>query len=111
VLNGKTEYLKQPHSGIRPLTMKYEIDKLNVASEVNARTRRMSILALAVGAFAIGTSEFVSMGLQPEMAKSSGVDIPTAGQYISAYAMGVVVGAPVLAVATAKLQNFRGNMF
>ncbi|MCT6887870.1 MAG: MFS transporter, partial [Bartonella apis] len=82
--------------------MKYEIDKLNVASEVNARTRRMSILALAVGAFAIGTSEFVSMGLQPEMAKSSGVDIPTAGQYISAYAMGVVVGAPVLAVATAK---------
>ena len=93
---------KLPHSGIRPLIMKYEIDKLNVASAVNARTRRISILALAVGAFAIGTSEFVSMGLQPEMAKSSGVDIPTAGQYISAYAMGVVVGAPVLAVATAK---------
>lgn len=82
--------------------MTYDINKLNAASAIDAKKRRMSILALAVGAFAIGTSEFVSMGLQPEMAKSSGVDIPTAGQYISAYAMGVVVGAPVLAVATAK---------
>lgn len=82
--------------------MAYDIKSLSPASSIDAKTRRLSILALAVGSFAIGTSEFVSMGLQPEMAKSSGVDIPTAGQYISAYALGVVVGAPVLAVATAK---------
>ncbi len=82
--------------------MAYDIKSLSPASSIDAKTRRLSILALAVGSFAIGTSEFVSMGLQPEMAASSGVDIPTAGQYISAYALGVVVGAPVLAVATAK---------
>lgn len=82
--------------------MKYEIKKLNPESSTDAKTRRLSIFALAIGSFAIGSSEFVSMGLQPEMAASSGVDIPTAGQYISAYALGVVFGAPVLAVATAK---------
>ncbi|WP_455478261.1 MFS transporter [Bartonella sp. B10] len=43
------------------------------------------------------------MGLQPEMACSSHVDIPTAGQYVSAYALGVVIGAPLLAVVTSKL--------
>lgn len=82
--------------------MKYEIKKLNPESSTDAKIRRLSIFALAIGSFAIGSSEFVSMGLQPEMAASSGVDIPTAGQYISAYALGVVFGAPVLAVATAK---------
>lgn len=74
-----------------------------LVSEINSRTRRLTILAFAVGSFAIGTAEFVAMGLQPEMARSSYVDIPTAGQYISAYALGVVIGAPLLAVATAKL--------
>ncbi len=74
-----------------------------LVSEMNSRTRRLTILAFAVGSFAIGTAEFVAMGLQPEMARSSYVDIPTAGQYISAYALGVVIGAPLLALATAKL--------
>lgn len=67
------------------------------------QSRRMSQLALAVGSFAIGTAEFVSMGLLPEMAKATSVDIPTAGHYIAAYAFGVVVGAPIFAVLTAKL--------
>ncbi|MET3559930.1 DHA1 family inner membrane transport protein [Bartonella japonica] len=74
-------------------------------SEINSKTRRLTILAFAVGSFAIGTAEFVAMGLQPEMAQSSYVDIPTAGQYISAYALGVVIGAPLLAVGTAKLSR------
>ena len=65
--------------------MAYDIKSLSPASSIDAKTRRLSILALAVGSFAIGTSEFVSMGLQPEMAASSGVDIPTAGQYISRF--------------------------
>jgi DHA1 family inner membrane transport protein len=57
---------------------------------------RLPVFALALGAFAIGTTEFVTMGLLPEMASTFGVSIPTAGWLISAYALGVVVGAPLL---------------
>jgi len=60
-----------------------------------------AIFALSVGAFAIGTGEFVVMGLLPEMARDLGVTIPEAGHVISAYALGVVIGAPVLAVLAA----------
>lgn len=59
-------------------------------------------MALALGGFAIGTTEFVAMGLLPEIAAGTGVDIPTAGHYISAYAAGVVVGAPLLAIVFAR---------
>jgi DHA1 family inner membrane transport protein len=58
--------------------------------------------ALALGGFAIGTTEFASMSLLPHFAKDLGVDAPTAGHAISAYALGVVVGAPVIAVAAAR---------
>ncbi|WP_409362145.1 MFS transporter [Bartonella heixiaziensis] len=85
--------------------MKVSHKKDVFVSAIDSRTRRLAILALAVGSFSIGTAEFVAMGLQPEMARSSYVDIPTAGQYISAYALGVVIGAPLLAVATAKLSR------
>ncbi|WP_208437681.1 MFS transporter [Bartonella taylorii] len=87
------------------MTMKNSHRKNILASGINSSTRRLAILALAVGSFAIGTAEFVAMGLQPEMARSSSIDIPTAGKYISAYALGVVIGAPLLAVATAKLSR------
>ena len=60
-------------------------------------------VALAMGGFAIGTTEFVTMGLLPEMAHGVGVSIPQAGHVISAYALGVVVGAPVIAVFGARL--------
>ena len=60
-----------------------------------------AMLALGVGGFAIGTGEFVIMGLLPEVASDIGVSIPTAGHVISAYALGVVIGAPVLAVLAA----------
>lgn len=60
---------------------------------------RLPVLALALGAFAIGTTEFVTMGLLPEMASSFGVSIPTAGWLVTAYALGVVVGAPLLTAA------------
>ena len=59
------------------------------------------MFALGVGGFAIGTGEFVIMGLLPEVASDLGVSIPQAGHVISAYALGVVVGAPVLAVLAA----------
>ncbi|RZI74624.1 MAG: MFS transporter [Variovorax sp.] len=59
------------------------------------------MFALGVGGFAIGTGEFVIMGLLPEVATDIGVSIPQAGHVISAYALGVVIGAPVLAVMAA----------
>ncbi len=62
-----------------------------------------ALLALATGSFMIGTTEFVSMGLLPQIAAGVGVSVPTAGHVISAYALGVVVGAPVLAVLGARL--------
>ncbi len=70
----------------------------NVA-DVNAAR---ATLALAVGGFAIGTGEFAIMGLLPEVARDIGVSIPQAGHVISAYALGVVIGAPVLAVLAAN---------
>jgi DHA1 family inner membrane transport protein len=60
------------------------------------------ILALACGGFAIGTGEFAIMGLLPDVAASFAVTTPQAGYVISAYALGVVVGAPLIAIAGAK---------
>ncbi|MBW8774112.1 MAG: MFS transporter [Stenotrophomonas sp.] len=57
---------------------------------------RAALLALAVGAFAIGTTEFAPMGLLPVIADGVGVGIPTAGMLITAYAVGVMLGAPVM---------------
>jgi DHA1 family inner membrane transport protein len=62
-----------------------------------------AVIALAVGGFTIGTAEFVTMGVLPQVADGIGVSIPAAGHVISAYAMGVVVGAPVIAFFGAKL--------
>src|SRR3954462_14645809 len=71
----------------------------------SAISSRMPIAlpALAAAAFPIGTSEFVVMGLLPEMALDLGVTLSQAGLLVTGYAMGVVIGAPVFAVATARL--------
>jgi DHA1 family inner membrane transport protein len=61
------------------------------------------IIALALGGFGIGTTEFVAMGLIQEIAAGVGVSVPQAGHAISAYALGVVVGAPLIAVLSAKM--------
>ena len=61
------------------------------------------LLALAVGAFGIGVTEFAPMGLLPAIAADLGVSIPTAGLLISAYAIGVVLGAPVMTLTTGRL--------
>ena len=55
-----------------------------------------ALLALAIGAFAIGTTEFVVMGMLPEIAEGLGVSVTAVGVLISAYAVGVVLGAPTL---------------
>jgi DHA1 family inner membrane transport protein len=62
-------------------------------------------LALAVGGFAIGTGEFVMLGLLPQVATDLSVTIPRAGQLISAYALGVVVGAPLLTAASVRYRR------
>ena len=73
------------------------------AAPTRARHFLLAVLALALGGFAIGTTEFVTMGLLPQIADGVGVTIPQAGHVISAYALGVVVGAPVIAVFGARL--------
>ena len=68
---------------------------------------RPTILSLALGAFAIGTSEFAAMGLLPYFARDLGVTEPMAGHIISAYAVGVVIGAPLTSVLGARLPRRR----
>ena len=62
-------------------------------------------LALAMGGFAIGTTEFAAMSLEPDLARGLGIDAPTVGHVISAYALGVVVGAPTIAVLSARMSR------
>lgn len=64
------------------------------------------LIALAMGGFAIGVTEFAAMSILPDFAAGLGVDAPTAGHVISAYAAGVVVGAPILAVLGARLPRW-----
>src|SRR5688500_17484139 len=72
-------------------------------SPLPPRQLALILLALAMGGFAIGTSEFVVMGLITEIARGFGVTEPQVGHVISAYALGVVVGAPLLAILGARL--------
>ncbi|KPY40207.1 MULTISPECIES: MFS transporter [Pseudomonas] len=63
----------------------------------------LSLFILALSAFAIGTTEFVIMGLLPDVAADLGVSIPGAGWLVTGYALGVAIGAPFMAMATARL--------
>lgn len=63
----------------------------------------LSLLILALSAFAIGTTEFVIMGLLPDVARDLAVSIPGAGWLVTGYALGVAIGAPFMALATARL--------
>src|ERR1700733_454017 len=74
-------------------------------SSLSSRQVFLAEVALAVGGFGIGTGEFGIMGLLPDVASDIHVSIPVAGHVISAYAIGVVVGAPVIAVLAAKLSR------
>lgn len=63
----------------------------------------LALLALTISAFAIGTTEFVIVGLVPTIAEQMGISLPSAGLLVSIYALGVAIGAPVLTALTAKL--------
>ena len=62
-----------------------------------------SLVALAIASFAIGTTEFVIMGLLPDVAGDLHVSLPRAGLLVSGYALGVALGSPLVAIATARL--------
>ncbi|MEU0394019.1 MFS transporter [Streptomyces sp. NPDC006208] len=67
----------------------------------------LALLALAVGAFGIGTTEFVIMGLLPQVAGDFGVSIPTAGLLVTGYALGVVLGAPLMTALGTRVTRKR----
>ncbi|MDN5927431.1 MAG: MFS transporter [Hyphomicrobiales bacterium] len=61
------------------------------------------LIALFIAAFAFGTTEFVVAGVLPEVADGLNVAVPTAGYLVSAYALGIAIGGPLLTIATARL--------
>ena len=76
-------------------------------TEISSARRTIVMIAMALGAFAIGTTEFTSMGLLPLIADDFGITEDSASVVISVYALGVVVGAPVIAAVTGKLPRRR----
>jgi len=74
-------------------------------SEARRGKSMAALAALGLGAFGIGLTEFVIMGLLPQVAQDLGTGLPTAGLLISGYALGVTFGGPLLAVLAAQLPN------
>jgi len=74
-----------------------------IAKQLSARAILLIELALSLGGFAIGTGEFSIMGLMPDVAADLGITEPQVGHVISTYALGVVVGAPLLAILGSRL--------
>lgn len=72
---------------------------------LNANRSTWALLALAVSAFAIGTTEFISVGLLPLISQDLGVSITTAGLTVSLYALGVTFGAPILTTLTSSISR------
>ena len=97
--------MASPHTGngAPPAALRPGVTDALPAARLSPRRVAVAVVALALGGFAIGTTEFVTMGLLPDIAEGVGVDIPSAGGTISAYALGVVVGAPVIAALATRL--------
>ncbi|WP_439682921.1 MFS transporter [Cupriavidus oxalaticus] len=91
-----------PHAHAAADAVRAPDASIPTSTEPSARSGRLALLALGVGSFAIGTGEFVIMGLLPDAARDLAISIPEAGHLISAYALGVVIGAPLLAVLGAR---------
>ena len=70
-------------------------------------TNKKALLSLAIGGFGIGLTEFVIMGILPNIADSMEISIPKAGHFIAIYALGVVIGAPIMARITNNLNPKR----
>ncbi|WP_159621694.1 MFS transporter [Ruania rhizosphaerae] len=74
---------------------------------LTGRRLTLALAAMALGGFTIGTTEFASMGLLPQIATGLSVTVPEAGRLISAYALGVVIGAPLIVMAAARMERTR----
>ncbi|MBO0330441.1 MFS transporter [[Muricauda] lutisoli] len=74
-------------------------------------TNKKALLSLAIGGFGIGLTEFVIMGILPNIADSLDISIPKAGHFIAIYALGVVIGAPVMARITNSLNPKKTLLF
>lgn len=81
------------------------LDAVNIENKPESKSPTLALLALIIGAFAIGMTEFIIMGLLPEVAKSLQVSIPSAGLLITGYALGVAIGAPIITVATHRMKR------
>jgi MFS transporter, DHA1 family, inner membrane transport protein len=79
------------------------------ASEISGQRKHIllhtPLMALAIAAFGIGTSEFIIMGLLPNLSDDFRVSIPKAGVLVTGYALSVTIGAPIVAIATAKVER------
>lgn len=82
-------------------------DTQSLSGTLGPRQLALALLAMSTGAFAIGTTEFATMGLLPQIAESFGATLPQAGNLVSAYALGVVVGAPVIMLAVPRVSRTR----
>lgn len=80
-----------------------DLSHTTTKKQANKEKSSISLLSLTVGSFAIGMTEFVIMGLLPNVAEDLGVSISSAGQLITMYALGVAVGAPILTVLTHRI--------
>jgi MFS transporter, DHA1 family, inner membrane transport protein len=78
---------------------------VHCTNEAEQRKRGLTLFALALGSFCIGTSEFASMGILQLFSASLGIGIPAATNAITAYAFGVVFGAPAVTLAAAHLNR------
>ncbi|WP_309131878.1 MFS transporter [Brevibacterium sp.] len=72
---------------------------------VSRRVYKFAVFALAIGAFGIGVTEFATMGLLPDIAAGLGITVPEAGHAVSFYAIGVVVGAPLITTIAAHMDR------
>jgi MFS transporter, DHA1 family, inner membrane transport protein len=78
------------------------MNEVQTPTVVQSGSAWLSLLALAMGAFSIGTTEFSPMGLLPVIAQGVHVSIPTAGMLITTYAIGVMIGAPLMTLALSR---------
>jgi len=93
---------------VTTLSGRPNVDTTSLAPRaVQASRSGWAELALGVGGFGIGTGEFVIMGLLPNVAGELGISVPSAGHIVSAYALGVVIGAPLIAVIAARWSRHR----
>ncbi len=96
------EYVAVAHDEFIPASPHFEEI---IMTNPTSSARMLALFALALGSFCIGTSEFASMGIIQLFSASLGIDVPQATSAVTAYALGVVVGAPLVTLAAARLNR------